>query len=221
MSHRWRAPRRRRLRGARGAGRGAGGGGADAGAGEDPPREENAVETIARPRSARRHSRSGRGSAEARSGGARARLLGKLDLLQSWTPTLFELEPVEREAPTAPPHAGELGRLLGRTPDGWTLTGSPRREAAQRFGAVVLLKGSDTLVASPDGTMVVSDLAAVARNGGTGDVLTGVVAAFLSKGVDAATAAAAAAVAHGLGGRADAGRAGRKRPPLLPPTLER
>ena len=113
---------------------------------------------------------------------------------------LFELEPVSRSAPIVlTPHAGELARLLGRDSD-WV--GAHRLEAAragaERFGAIVLLKGADTLVASPDGSVIVSDFGPSAlATAGTGDVLTGVVAAFLSKGLAAATAAAAAAVAHG------------------------
>jgi hydroxyethylthiazole kinase-like uncharacterized protein yjeF len=114
---------------------------------------------------------------------------------------LFELEPVEREAPTVlTPHAGELGRLLGEEA---ASVGQHRlaaaREAAARFHAVVLLKGADTIVASPDGTAVVCDLGPPSlATAGTGDVLTGIVGAFLGKGVEPATAAAAAAVAHAL-----------------------
>ncbi|HEU5491226.1 MAG TPA: NAD(P)H-hydrate dehydratase [Gaiellaceae bacterium] len=140
---------------------------------------------------------------------------------------LFELEPVGREAPTVlTPHAGELGRLLGRGSE-WVDAHrlAAVREAAQRFGAVVLLKGSDTLVASPDGTTVVSDYGPPSlATAGTGDVLTGVVAAFLAKGVDPATAAAAAAVAHGLAATAAPAQAGLVASDLLhllPPTLER
>ena len=93
-------------------------------------------------------------------------LLGQLDLPAVVdADALFELEPVEREAPTVlTPHVGELGRLLGRDSE-WVDAHrlAAVREAAQRFGAVVLLKGSDTLVASPDGTTVVSDRPAVAQ----------------------------------------------------------
>ncbi len=65
---------------------------------------------------------------------------------------LFALEPVERRSATVlTPHAGELARLLGRDSawvDAHRLAAA--REGAQRFGAVVLLKGADTIVASPD-----------------------------------------------------------------------
>jgi hydroxyethylthiazole kinase-like uncharacterized protein yjeF len=116
---------------------------------------------------------------------------------------LFGLEPFEREAGTVlTPHAGELARLLG-TDSGWVgahrLTAA--RKAAERFDAVVLLKGPDTIVASPRGDIVVSDWGPPAlATAGTGDVLTGIVASFLAKGLEPAVAAAAGAVAHGRAG---------------------
>jgi NAD(P)H-hydrate epimerase len=124
---------------------------------------------------------------------------------------LFELEPIARSAATVlTPHAGELGRLLGkdaRWVDAHRLAAA--HEAAERFGAVVLLKGADTIVASSDGTAIVSDLAPPSlATAGTGDVLTGILAAFLSKAVEPATAAAAAAVAHALAARSVAHQSG-------------
>ena len=112
---------------------------------------------------------------------------------------LFALEPVERSAPLVlTPHAGELARLLDRDAE-WV--GAHRLEAARaaadRFGAVVLLKGADTIVAAPNTGAIVSDLGPPAlATAGTGDVLTGVVASFLAKGLEPQLAAAAAAVAH-------------------------
>lgn len=111
------------------------------------------------------------------------------------------LEPVARAAPVVlTPHAGELGRLLG-TDSSWV--DAHRLEAAQtaakRYGAVVLLKGQDTIVAAPGKGVIVSDYGpASLATAGTGDVLTGVVASFLAKGVEAQLAAAAAAVTHAL-----------------------
>jgi NAD(P)H-hydrate epimerase len=124
---------------------------------------------------------------------------------------LYELEPVVREAPTVlTPHAGELGRLLSRDA---AFVGAHRlaaaRDAAARFNAVVLLKGADTTVVSPDGTAIVCDLGpASLATAGTGDVLTGIVGAFLAKGVQPATATAAAAVAHALAASAVPHRSG-------------
>ena len=63
----------------------------------------------------------------------------------------------------------------------------------------MLLKGADTLVGAPgEGVWVVGDNVPSLATAGTGDVLTGIVAAFLAKGMDAREAAAAAAVAHRL-----------------------
>jgi NAD(P)H-hydrate epimerase len=113
---------------------------------------------------------------------------------------LFGLEPGEWPAPRVlTPHAGELGRLLGRDSD-WVDAHRLEAvgEAVERFRCVVLLKGADTLVAAPDDGVLVSASGTPAlATAGSGDVLTGVVAAFLAKGVEARLAAAAAAFAHG------------------------
>ncbi len=113
---------------------------------------------------------------------------------------LFELEPAEWPAPRVlTPHSGELGRLLGeesRWVDAHRLEAV--RRAADTYRCVVLLKGADTLVAAPGAGVLVSTSGTPAlATAGTGDVLTGVVAAFLAKGIDARLAAAAAAFAHG------------------------
>jgi NAD(P)H-hydrate epimerase len=114
---------------------------------------------------------------------------------------LFSLEPVRREAPLVlTPHAGELGRLL-ETDSTWVSAHrlEATRRCAERFAAVVLLKGADTIVGTPDGRTIVCDTGPPSlATAGTGDVLTGVLGAFLAKGLDATDAAAAAAVAHGL-----------------------
>ena len=113
---------------------------------------------------------------------------------------LFGLEPFERDAPTVlTPHAGELARLLG-TDSAWVEAHrlAAAQQAADRFGAVVLLKGGDTIVAAPGAGAVVCDFGPPSlATAGTGDVLTGVIAAFLAKGLGPQVAAAAAAVAHG------------------------
>lgn len=113
---------------------------------------------------------------------------------------LFELEPFDRTAPTVlTPHAGELAGLL-RTDSAWVEAHrlEAAQQAAERFSAVVMLKGPDTIVAAPEAGVVISDRGPPAlATAGTGDVLTGITAAFLAKGLDAQVAAAAAAVAHG------------------------
>jgi ADP-dependent NAD(P)H-hydrate dehydratase / NAD(P)H-hydrate epimerase len=106
-----------------------------------------------------------------------------------------------RDSPTVlTPHEGELARLLGRKSD-WVR--SRRLHAAQSgaddVGAVVLLKGIDTVVAAPGRGALVSDLGNPGlATAGAGDVLTGVVAAFLAKGMEPRPAAAAAAAAQGV-----------------------
>jgi ADP-dependent NAD(P)H-hydrate dehydratase / NAD(P)H-hydrate epimerase len=112
---------------------------------------------------------------------------------------LFELEPFERSGPTVlTPHEGELARLLGEEAQ-WVAAHRLEavRRGAERFDCVCLLKGADTLVAAPGEGVLVSSLGTPAlATAGSGDVLTGIVAAFLAKGLDARTAAAAAAAAQ-------------------------
>jgi NAD(P)H-hydrate epimerase len=95
------------------------------------------------------------------------------------------------------PHDGEFERLCGHRP------GPDRIDAARRLAdatnAVVLLKGPATVVASPDGQVLVA-VAGDARlaTAGTGDVLSGVIAALVARGLDPFHAAAAGAHVHGL-----------------------
>jgi NAD(P)H-hydrate epimerase len=111
--------------------------------------------------------------------------------------------PAGRSAPTIlTPHSGEAGRLLG----------VPRAEVdaaridaatqlAVRHRAVVVLKGPGTLVAAPDGRLVVNGTGSPAlATAGTGDVLTGVIAAHLAKGMEPFAAAVTAVAVHGLAG---------------------
>jgi NAD(P)H-hydrate epimerase len=117
----------------------------------------------------------------------------------------------ERPGPTVlTPHAGELGRLLDRESadvDAHRL--SSAREAAERSGCIVLLKGDDTIVAPPEGPVAVSPGATPAlATAGTGDVLAGMIGALLAKGLDPLEAAAAGTLAHARAGMAAAGRWG-------------
>jgi len=117
---------------------------------------------------------------------------------------LHELEPFERDAPTVlTPHEGELGRLLGEESQ-WVAAHrlEALRRGVDRYGCVVLLKGADTLVGAPgSGVLVRSSNAPGLATAGTGDVLTGIVAAFLAKGMEAQLAAAAGAVAQARAAR--------------------
>jgi NAD(P)H-hydrate epimerase len=94
------------------------------------------------------------------------------------------------------PHEGEFARLTGSRPTGDRIDAA--RRLAESTSAVVLLKGSTTVVAHPDGRARLA-AAGDARlaTAGTGDVLSGVVGAFLAQGLDPLDAAAAAAYVHG------------------------
>jgi NAD(P)H-hydrate epimerase len=116
-----------------------------------------------------------------------------------------ELEALaDRTAPTVlTPHAGELGRLLGKPSQA---VQARRLECARRAAAeakaIVVLKGDDTIVAQPDGRAAVSPGGAPAlATAGTGDVLSGVIGAFLSKHMDPFHAACAGVLVHLRAGR--------------------
>jgi ADP-dependent NAD(P)H-hydrate dehydratase / NAD(P)H-hydrate epimerase len=105
----------------------------------------------------------------------------------------------KRDASTViTPHAGELGRLL----DTGAKEVSARRlrsarGAAQEHGCCVLLKGSDTLIVEGERVAINSTGNVALATAGTGDVLSGVIGALLSRGMDAYEAAWAGAWAHG------------------------
>ena len=100
------------------------------------------------------------------------------------------------------PHEGEAARLLGRK---IANRNEDALQIARDYEATVVLKGPETLVATPLG-----ELRAVAEGGpelakaGTGDVLGGMVASFLAQGLDALDAATLAVSVHGRAGRAAA-----------------
>ncbi|HEY6730494.1 MAG TPA: NAD(P)H-hydrate dehydratase [Solirubrobacterales bacterium] len=130
------------------------------------------------------------------------------DGLNAFAGRLGEL--AAREAPTIlTPHAGELGRLLERDFEeiGAHRLGSAR-EAAERAGAIVVLKGDDTIVT--DGTRVaVNAISAPAlATAGSGDVLSGMTAALLARGLEPFAAACAAVVAHARAGLDAAAKVG-------------
>lgn len=116
----------------------------------------------------------------------------------------------ERPGPTVlTPHEGEMGRLIGRSP---AEVSAARLDSALTLargtGAVVVLKGDDTIVT--DGERVaVNDLSAPAlATAGTGDVLAGVCGAFLARGLEPFEASCAAVHCHTRAGRLAAGRVG-------------
>jgi ADP-dependent NAD(P)H-hydrate dehydratase / NAD(P)H-hydrate epimerase len=115
-----------------------------------------------------------------------------------------------RPAPTVlTPHAGELGRLLERDSeevDAHRL--SAVREAVEASGAVVLLKGDDTIVCDRDRLAVNAISAPALATAGSGDVLSGLIAALLARGLEPFAAACAGVVAHARAGREAARRVG-------------
>jgi ADP-dependent NAD(P)H-hydrate dehydratase / NAD(P)H-hydrate epimerase len=117
---------------------------------------------------------------------------------------LHRLEPAEWPAPRVlTPHEGELGRLLGRASSEIAAHRlASVQEAAERFDCVVVLKGEDSLVAAPGRGVLVAALGPSSlATAGTGDVLTGITAAFLAKGMEPHRAAAVACAAQQLAAR--------------------
>ena len=123
---------------------------------------------------------------------------GKRSTDENWDPVVLT------------PHPAELGRLMGcSTQDVVADRLGAAREAATRFRCVVVLKGYRSLVAhgAAESTVAVNPTGdANLATAGTGDVLTGAMAALRAAGLDAFSAAAAATFVHGLAGEIAGGR---------------
>ncbi|MDF2619520.1 MAG: carbohydrate kinase, YjeF related protein [Xanthobacteraceae bacterium] len=148
----------------------------------------------------------GQGARDRLAACADRRLVLDADLITSFKGDVDTLAALIKNSPAAiaTPHDGEFARLFDRCPD---ILGAPSkleraRAGAARLGAVIVLKGPDTVVASPDGR------AAVAANAppwlataGAGDVLAGIAGGLLAQGMPAFEAAAAAVWLHGEAAR--------------------
>lgn len=109
----------------------------------------------------------------------------------------------KRKAPTViTPHPGELARLVKKDiPSVQKKRSDVAKKVALDTGCVVVLKGHRTVVASSKGDTYVNETGnSGMATGGTGDVLTGMIASFIGQGIEAYSAAVSAVYLHGLAG---------------------
>ena len=107
------------------------------------------------------------------------------------------------------PHAGEMGRLLDRPSDEIDAKRvESAKEAATRSGGIVLLKGDDSIVTDGERVAINGVSSPQLATAGTGDVLSGMIAALIARGVEPFAATCGAVIAHSRAGRAAGERVG-------------
>lgn len=117
------------------------------------------------------------------------------------------------------PHPGEMGRLTDKTA---REVNEARTETAlsfaEKFGVITVLKGAGTVIASPEGRVMINNTGnSGMATGGSGDVLAGIAASLLAQGAEPFDAAAAAVYLHGLAGDIAAEKLGKSS--MLPTDL--
>lgn len=123
---------------------------------------------------------------------------GKSCVIDADALTVFKNDPTElfnaiRSPVLLTPHEGEFARLFGKI----THREDDARKAAKTSGAVVLLKGADTVIAAPDGRIIINrDAPATLATAGSGDVLAGFAGGLIAQGMDVCDAACASAWIH-------------------------
>jgi ADP-dependent NAD(P)H-hydrate dehydratase / NAD(P)H-hydrate epimerase len=156
--------------------------------------------------------------------------LRALDMLKTGKPVVIDADAISvfssrpeelfqaiRGACVITPHEGEFKRIFDVSGDKL----SRARQAARRSGAVVVLKGADTVIAAPDGRAIInSNAPSTLATAGSGDVLGGFILGLLAQNMDAFPAAAAAVWLHGAAAAGfGAGLIAEDLPDLLPAVL--